>query len=626
MGAGVGTRILGVHLYDLPLEAVYGDQPNPPLPEAMSKWASQTYKDMARYRPQGYQKALCAVCATVQGRSLVLGLSETAARLGARPGMLETEALARLPKLLVRARNTKLEARRLLSLAELLLRYGPDVEISPPGFLFVEIGKSQAALQASEEQIARSVVRLMERAGHRALTVVSKDPDTARSLLRHMTIERKWRSHRTLKKTPKGAQPGALVVPPGKEQRVLAKLSIGSLVWTAASDDEAQKRRLQQAQASLKALGIERAGQLLELPAEQLGSRLGEAGAILARRARAQTSRPLERFTPPNKLVESLELDAPVDDLEPVLFVLKRLFGRLEARLEARCLAACSLNILFKVEPKMSTPVDNDKVRPRSSMRTEKLHLNFARPSRRASTMLSLAKEQIALSGAVRSVQVEVGLPTTDHGAQLDLFNRHAQRAEAVGEVVGRLRVILGEDAVFSPKIEDTHRPESAWSAGDFSIEKALAEPEVTKPRRLQARKTATSGSLTRRARALPKVSRAISVIAPDQEEAKEEAPQKPWPKPIKRKPEDSKPEAPGPRPLEMLDPPEPARLQQDALIWRGKRSPLLGLSGLERLEAEWWTENPLTRDYAVAQLSDGRRLWVFSDPEGRLFVHGIFD
>ncbi len=627
----MGIRVVGVHFCDLPLEAVYGDQPNLPLPEdGMSKWASQAYKDMTRFSPRGYDKTLCAVTTEVRGRPMLLGVSKAASDAGVRPGMLETEAKAKLPTLRTRPRDAGLEARRLLSLAELLLRYGPEVELSPPGFVFVEISRSRSALrERSEEEIGRAIVRLMERAGHRALAVISKDPDTARTLLRHMTIEQKWRRPRV--KTP-GAQK-SLVVPPGKETKVLAKLSIGALVWSSASDDEGLKQRLQEAQSSLKALGIERVGQLQQMPAAQLGSRLQDAGALLAKRAHAQTQRPLDRFKPPSRLMESLELDAPTDALEPILFVLKRLFQRLEARLEARCLAACSLNIFFEIEPRMSAPVSNDALRPKSSKKTEKLHLNFARPSRRASTMLALAKEQIALSGAVCSVRVEAGLPTADHGAQLDLFNRYAQRAEAVGELVGRLRIILGDEAVFSPKIEDTHRPEAAWSPGPFSIEEALKEPEVEGPKKLSVQRGATSGALRRRARALPKVSRALSVTAPEvTEEApgSSSAPEEAWPKPVKRTPDDAPAPALAPRPLELFEPPEPARLSQtrdaQVLLWRGQRHPLLCLSGLERLEAEWWSSQPLERDYAVAQLIDGRRLWVFFKPEGTIFVHGVFD
>lgn len=45
-----------------------------------------------------------------------------------------------------------------------------------------------------------------------------------------------------------------------------------------------------------------------------------------------------------------------------------------------------------------------------------------------------------------------------------------------------------------------------------------------------------------------------------------------------------------------------------------------------ERLETEWWTRTPLVRKYRTLELDDGSRLWVFEDPSGALYAHGIFD
>ena len=44
-----------------------------------------------------------------------------------------------------------------------------------------------------------------------------------------------------------------------------------------------------------------------------------------------------------------------------------------------------------------------------------------------------------------------------------------------------------------------------------------------------------------------------------------------------------------------------------------------------ERLEAEWWTEAPVDREYTIAETADGRRLWLYFGSEGA-FVHGVFD
>jgi hypothetical protein len=60
--------------------------------------------------------------------------------------------------------------------------------------------------------------------------------------------------------------------------------------------------------------------------------------------------------------------------------------------------------------------------------------------------------------------------------------------------------------------------------------------------------------------------------------------------------------------------------------MWRGTRHAVAGMSGCERIEAEWWSGSPLTREYVIAEVADGRRLWIFFEPQGDVFVHGVFD
>lgn len=545
-------------------------------------------------------------------------------------GMTQTEAKARHPKLLLEDRDPAKELEQLSVAAELLLAFGPVVEICPPGFLFVEIGRSKTALlETTESAIARSIARTLAKAGHRSHVVITKDPDTGRSILEHL--------HRAGKKqTP-------IVVPPGEEKRFLGRFPVGtSLLWTdVRSDPEGKKREaLREAQASLALLGVEEVHRLQKLPASQIASRFGEAGATLMQRAHAELDRPLEAFVPPERcLVEELELDRTTDDLEPILFLLKRMFDRLEARLEARALSITVLDLIFLVEPGIENEIDDDEVRPRFSKKRETVQLRFARATRRAGTMLKIAREKLngALPGSVLAITVEARSSEIDHGAQLDLFTNHARRVEEVGELVGRLTAALGEEAVFSPKILDTHRPEAAWGGRSFEIERALSEPEARRPeRKLHTEVKEAVVPEAASGERLPQVSKSLTVTGrqtaglgsvrgrPRRKQA--------WPKPIPRKPEDEPvPDLP-PRPLELLQTPEPATLAAEpgvdggVLRWRGQRLRLSGLFGVERLECEWWTPAPLTRDYVIAEGVDGRRYWLFYDPSGRLYVHGVFD
>ena len=80
----------------------------------------------------------------------------------------------------------------------------------------------------------------------------------------------------------------------------------------------------------------------------------------------------------------------------------------------------------------------------------------------------------------------------------------------------------------------------------------------------------------------------------------------------------------PPPRPLWLVEPPEPLRERGG----RPQRAgPLRLLSGPERIEAGWWDGGDARRDYFVAADRAGRRLWIYRDPRppGGWFLHGWF-
>lgn len=93
-----------------------------------------------------------------------------------------------------------------------------------------------------------------------------------------------------------------------------------------------------------------------------------------------------------------------------------------------------------------------------------------------------------------------------------------------------------------------------------------------------------------------------------------------------------------GPRPVRLLDPPEPvavtALLPDDPpalFVWNGRRRRVRRADGPERVFGEWWrdpAEASEVRDYFCIEDEDGGRFWLFRrlDADGsRWFVHGLF-
>lgn len=433
-----------------------------------------------------------------------------------------------------------------------------------------------------------------------------------------------------------GVEARIRVVPPGGSRAALAALPIEALAWTDLREDpEGRLReRLYGACAALRSLGVTTVRALAGFRPEELGARFGEAGARLADRMRGARMRPLRGYAPPERVEESFELEAPTEALEPIVFVLRRLLHRLEARLAARQLAAAGLTVDLVLEPGLERAVDLDTARAPSSKRREVIHLRLARPTRSSSTLLAVVRERIggALPGAVLGLRVVAEDSERAPGAQLDLFSRRAQKAEALAELVGRLSAALGDSAVFSPRMRDTHRPEAAWAPERFSVDTALAALRAPRPASARRAQQAVLADAQTETRALPEVDERLSVVAPAEVEDPEAAlpDAAAWPKPRPRRPEDE-PVAPlPPRPAELLEVPEPASLLEDGgvLLWRGRRARVRERTGREHLSTEWWRPKGerLERDYVAIETEDGRALWIFTTPEGATYVHGIFD
>jgi len=90
---------------------------------------------------------------------------------------------------------------------------------------------------------------------------------------------------------------------------------------------------------SLLNWGITNFKTLASLPEKSLAQRLGQQGLYLQQLARGGIQRELVPSSPVTQFQESIELEEPVELLEPLSFVLNRVLGQLFARLRARSLA-----------------------------------------------------------------------------------------------------------------------------------------------------------------------------------------------------------------------------------------------------------------------------------------------
>ncbi len=125
------------------------------------------------------------------------------------------------------------------------------------------------------------------------------------------------------------ARPEApIAVPPGDEAAFLVDRPSGLLT----TDPDVRAR--------LTRFGLRRIGAVAELPRSALIARFGEEGALLHARANGQETEPFRSRRATERLGLALPIEPPVEDLEPLRFVLHRLVGALTGQLTGHGLAA----------------------------------------------------------------------------------------------------------------------------------------------------------------------------------------------------------------------------------------------------------------------------------------------
>ena len=226
------------------------------------------------------------------------------------------------------------------------------------------------------------------------------------------------------------ARAGLTVVPPGQEAAALAPLPLAAL-----------------ARAGLPQLarwGLRTLGDLAALPVAGLSERLGQDGVSWQRLARGEDVRPLVPSPPPEVFEESLDLEWPIEGLEPLSFVLGRLCEPLCARLERSDRGAVALHL-------------------RLTLVTRQLHersVQLPAPMRDARVLRTLALLDIESHpppAAIDRVTMAVDV-TEGHVLQFALFAR-ALPAERLSTLLARLVALMGSDRVGAPALVDSHRP-----------------------------------------------------------------------------------------------------------------------------------------------------------------------
>jgi protein ImuB len=269
------------------------------------------------------------------------------------------------------------------------------------------------------------------------------------------------------------ARAGVTVVPPGGERTAVAPLFLAVLRQlplgpsdpcsrsgaacsgrsrsSAGSDDVETGSAVAD---RLRRWGLKTLGDLAGLPARPLSERLGQGGVMWQRLARGEDLQPLVATEPEAPIEETLELEWPVEGLEPLSFVLARICEPLSERLAALDLAAVVLHLSFRL---VSRETATRVLQLPAPMRDPKV----------LRTLILLHLESHPLTGGVDRLTLRVDTAPA-RITQFSLLSRARPFPEQMATLLARLSALLGESRVGAPTLVDSHRP-GAFAMARFS-------------------------------------------------------------------------------------------------------------------------------------------------------------
>jgi protein ImuB len=221
--------------------------------------------------------------------------------------------------------------------------------------------------------------------------------------------------------------------------------------------------------AVLARWGLRTLGELAALPAADLSERLGQDGIRWQRLARGEDTGPLVPAPEEDPFEASLQLEWPVEELEPLSFVLARLLEPLCRRLEYRDRGAAVLHLRLRL---VTRDLHLRSLQLPAPMRDPKV----------LRTLLLLDLESHPAPAGIDAVTLAIE-PTPGRIVQESLLARALPAPELVSTLVARLQALMGEGKCGSPMTVDSYRPGAfamtAFSVGEQKPEARSQKPEV---------------------------------------------------------------------------------------------------------------------------------------------------
>ena len=273
-------------------------------------------------------------------------------------------------------------------------------------------------------------------------------------------------STRTAARLLAHARPGISVAEGDEARRMVSELPIDLLTVALASGEQASGQPAGRAVGSvagsvggsvvagaepdiltLKRWGLRTLGDFARLPADGVAARLGQEGVTWQRLARGEDLAPLVPSVPEERFEQAMDLEWPIEGLEPLSFVLARLIDPLSEHLERRGRGAAVLHVRLHLVTR--------EVHERS--------LQLPTPIRDARTLRTLVQLDLEAhppSAGIDRVVVAVD-PTPGRVLQHSLLTRPIPAPEQLSTLMARLGALMGEGRCGAPAQVNSWQPDA---------------------------------------------------------------------------------------------------------------------------------------------------------------------
>jgi protein ImuB len=319
-----------------------------------------------------------------------------------------------------------------LSLTDFAYSFSPVVEEVRGGTVVIDVDGCEL-LFGSAYQLANEIVRRAHELETAVSVAVAANPDAAIHAATHLK--------------------GITFVSAGEELTCLGSFPIERLDYSLIG---VEKEVAAEVLETLRLWGVRTFADFAALPVAGVSERLGQTGLKLQQLAAGKTERHPHVKQPAPVFSNSLELEHPISELEPLSFIFGRLLHQLCAALDAYALATNELCVTMQLEDQTTHERRLSLPHP---MRDHKVFLK----------LLLLDAEMHPPQAAVTSVSITCE-PVKPRVLQSGLFVPLAPAPDKLELTLARLAKLVGEENIGSPALLDTHRPD-AFSMKRFTLQ-----------------------------------------------------------------------------------------------------------------------------------------------------------